>query len=356
MWVADTEFPAPDFILNAIQKRLDHGILGYTLVDDDYYNSIIDWLYKIHGWQIRKDWIAFSPGVVPSLYASVLAFTQPDDKIIVQTPVYYPFYSAIRETGRQLIKNPLKIKNGRYYMDFDDFKSKIDEKVKLLFLCSPHNPTGNVWRKEELLELADICLKNNIHIISDEIHADIVYKNFKHIPTASLSPEIAANTITLMAPSKTFNIAGLNSSYVIASDAELLKKLSFYFGGMHIGPTVFAIEATKAAYMFGYNWLQELIDYYRGNIDFVRNFLKKNIPKIELIEPEGTFLLWLSFKNFGLPRKKINEILIHDASLGFSDGFVFGVEGEGFWRMNIGCSKIELEKALNSLYNAFKNI
>ena len=356
MWVADTEFKAPDFILEAIKKRVDHGILGYTITDDDYYNSIINWLEKRHNWKIQKPWIKTSPGVVPSLFASVLAYTEPGDKVVIQTPVYHPFYFAIQETGREIVKNPLVLKDGRYVMDLEDLKSKIDERTKMIFLCSPHNPTGNVWRKEELEALCSICLSNDILIISDEIHADIVYKPNQHISTASLSDEIANRTITLMAPSKTFNIAGLNSSYIVSKNEKLLKQLSFYFEGLHIGPNVFALEATKAAYKQGAEWLDQLISYFEGNINIVRRFIGEKLDKIDLISPEGTYLLWLDFRKYNLKRKELNDLLIQGAKLGLNDGAIFGEEGNGFQRMNIGCPSRFLETALNSLYDVFKKM
>lgn len=356
MWVADTEFKAPDFILGPLRERIEHGVLGYTITDKTYYHSIVNWLEKNHGWKVKTNWIKYSPGVVPSLFASVLAFTQPGDKVIIQTPVYHPFYYAIEETGRQIIKNPLVLKNGRYQMDLDDLKSKIDKQTKLIFLCSPHNPTSNVWKKNELLEICEICIKNNIIIISDEIHSDIVYKPNKHIPTAMLSQEIADNTITLMAPSKTFNIAGLNSSYMISSNEKLLKQLNFYFEGLHIGPNIFALEATKAAYENGYDWLQQLLSYYSKNINLVREYLKNRLPKIELIEPEGTFLLWLDFRKYNLPQKEINNLLVQNAKIGLSDGTTFGAEGNGFQRLNIGCPTKLLTDSLDSLAKAFSNL
>ena len=349
MWVADTEFRTPDFITKAIQNRLDHGIFGYTLLDDAYFESIINWVNGQHGYQLQKDWIKYSPGVVPSLFASVLAFTDPNDKVIVQTPVYFPFYSAVKETGRQLVRNPLVLKDGRYEMDLEDLRSKIDSETKMLILCSPHNPTGNVWREEELRAICEICIENNIVIISDEIHADIVYEGYNHIPTASLSEEIANQTLTLMAPSKTFNIAGLNSSYVFSSNKELIEKFSKYVEGLHIGANIFAIEATKAAYNDGIDWVKELNAYYTKNIDMVRSFVSSKLKNIKLIEPEGTFLLWLDFRNTGLARKEINRLLVEETKIGFSDGFMFGKEGEGFQRMNIGCPSSKLEEILERL-------
>ncbi|MBN1118355.1 MAG: PatB family C-S lyase [Bacteroidales bacterium] len=356
MWVADTEFKAPVFIYETLKKRIEHGVFGYTILDDGYFESIIRWLKQKHSWNVEKSWIKYSPGVVPSVFASVLAYTQPGDKVIIQPPVYHPFYYAVKETGRELVKNPLVLRDGRYYMDFEDLKSKIDGKTKMMILCSPHNPTGNVWRKEELVELCQICLEKNILLISDEIHADIVYNGFRHTPTALVAGEMQDKLITLMAPSKTFNIAGLNSSYVVASNHELLDKLNMHFEGLHIGPTIFAIEATKAAYNYGLDWVEELIRYFSKNLETVKHYIHDRLPKIDLIEPEGTFLLWLDFRKFGLERKDLLKLLVNEAKVGLSDGFIFGSEGEGFQRMNIGCANSELIKSLDRIYAAFKKI
>jgi len=349
MWVADTEFRVPDFITKAIQDRLNHGVFGYTLLDDEYYNSIIDWIHKRHGFAVKKDWIKYSPGVVPSLFASVLAFTNPGDKVIVQTPVYYPFYSAVKETGREIVRNPLELKDGRYEMNLKQMRDQIDERTKMIILCSPHNPTGNVWAEQELRDLCELCLENNILIISDEIHADIVYSGKKHIPTASLSKEISMNTITLMAPSKTFNIAGMNSSYVFSENDELLGKLATYFEGMHISANIFAIEATKAAYLNGAGWVDELMQYYTESLNLIRIFVKTRLKNVSLIEPEGTFLLWLDFRATGFKRKEVMKMLIEDAKVGLSDGFMFGKEGAGFVRMNIGCARSKVIEALEKI-------
>ena len=353
MWVADTDFKAPTFIFEALRKRLDHGIYGYTVQDKDYYNSIIHWMQTQHGWGIQKEHIKFSPGVVPALYASVLAFTQPGDKVIVQTPVYYPFFSAVKEAGRELLINPLVLENGRYHMNIDDLKSKIDDRTRMFFLCSPHNPGGNVWRRDELLAICNLCLENNILIISDEIHSDIVYTGFKHIPTASLSAEIDKSTITLNSPSKTFNIAGLNSAYIIASNSDLLQRISQYQEGMHISADIFAMEATKAAYFQGKEWVQDLISYFGNNINAVRSFLQQQLPEIVLIQPESTYLLWLDFRKLNLNRKELSELLVNKAKLGLSDGFQFGAEGNGFRRMNIGCPLSKVNEALDDLGRVF---
>lgn len=350
LWVADTDFRTPDFVIKAIQNRLKHEILGYSFQPESEYQSVIDWVYRHHQWKIKKEWIGFTPGVVPTLSFAVLTFTHPGDKIIIQTPVYFPFYSAVTDHGRQLVLNPLILENGRYRMDFDNLKSQIDSGVKMLILCSPHNPTGNVWKKEELLELAKICMEHNILIISDEIHADIVYEGNKHIPTAMLSNEIADKTITLMAPSKTFNFAGLSTSYFIASNKKLFEKLSQTVSKMHLGEgNIFGNIALEAAYREGDNWLSQLILYLQQNIAFAKDFINSNIPFIEVIEPEATFLLWVDFRKTGLDDKTVRTLLLKDAHVALSNGILFGKDGEGFQRINIGCPRSVLEKGLQQI-------
>lgn len=353
MWVADMDFKTLPFIREAIQKRLEHEILGYTFRSDSFYNSIIKWLRIRHGWEIKKDWIEFSPGVVPALNMAVLAFTNPGDKVIVQPPVYFPFFSAIENNNRILVNNPLKLKNGRYYMDYKDLRSKIDNKVKMIILCSPHNPTGNVWTKEELSELAEICLNKNILILSDEIHSDLIYNGYKHIPTASLSKEIAKNTITCVAPSKTFNLAGLSTSVVISSNNKLIQSFSKILDQIHVGNgNIFGNIATEAAYNNGHDWLKNLMAYVQSNLNFVINYFSDNIPMIKPLVPEATYLVWLDCRKLGLNKARLKKFLIEKAKLGLSDGPIFGKEGTGFQRMNIACPREKIELALTRLNKA----
>lgn len=353
MWVADMDFKTPPFVRDAIQKRLEHEILGYTFRSDSFYNSIIKWLKIRHGWKIKKDWIEFSPGIVPALNMAVLAFTNPGDKIIVQPPVYFPFFSAIEKNKRILVNNPLQLKNGRYYMDYKDLRSKTDKKVKMIILCSPHNPTGNVWTKEELTELAEICLKKNILILSDEIHSDLIYNGHKHIPTASLSKEIAKNTITCIAPSKTFNLAGLSTSVVISSNNKLVQSFSKILDQIHVGNgNIFGNIATEAAYSYGHDWLKNLMAYVHTNLNFVINYLSDNIPMIKPVVPEATYLVWLDCRKLGLNKEQLKIFLIEKAKLGLSDGPIFGKEGIGFQRMNIACPKEKIRLALTRLNKA----
>ena len=355
MWVADMDFRTPDFIVDAIRKRAEHEIFGYTFRSDGFSNSVVNWMLKRHNWKIEKEWISFSPGVVPALNILVQTLTNPGDKIIVQPPVYFPFFGAVQNNGRQMIENELKLVNGRYEIDFEHLESIIDKDVKMLLLCSPHNPCSRVWDKAELEKIADICLKNNILIVSDEIHSDLLLKPFKHIPTASLSKEISNITITCVAPSKTFNLAGFHTSAVICSNAELLKKYNKFLDDFHLaGGNIFGFEALEAAYNYGDNWLTQLLEYLENNVRFVKVFLQKNIPEIKLINPEATYLLWLDFRGLNLPNKEIKRILIEKAKVGLSDGRMFGRGGDGFQRLNIACPRVVLENALNQINRALK--
>lgn len=357
LWVADMDFRTPDFVIEAIRKRIDHEIFGYSFHPDSQYESIINWVMQSHQWKIQKDWIGFTPGVVPAVNLAVLAFTNPGDKIIIQTPVYFPFYSAVKDQQRELIMNPLVLINGRYEMDLDNLLAQIDKRTKMLILCSPHNPTGNVWKKEELESLADICLENNILILSDEIHSDIVYRGNKHVPIAMLSKQISENTITLMSPSKTFNFAGLSTAYFIASNDALRERLQHETDKFHLSMgNIFGNIALEAAYNFGNNWRMELIAYLEENIAFVRNFINNQLPSLTLIEPEATFLLWIDFRRSGIDDKNVRQLLVARAKLGLSNGVLFGKDGEGFQRINIGCPRPLLEKALKQLHNALTDV
>jgi cysteine-S-conjugate beta-lyase len=354
MWVADMDFRTPDFVVEAIKKRVDHEIYAYTYRTDSLYQSVINWLDRRHQWLVKQEWIGFTPGVVPALNMAVLAFTNPGDKIIIQTPVYFPFYSAVKDHDRQLVTNPLVLNNGRYEMDFDHLKSQIDNTTRMLILCSPHNPTGNVWKQDELLELAKICLENNVLIISDEIHADIVFSGHKHVPTAKLSDEIAEHVVTLMAPSKTFNFAGLSTSYIITSNPEHFNRLNGMNEKLHLGSgNIFGGVALEAAYTHGDEWLEQLISYLEKNIEFAGEFINNDLTDIGLIKPEATFLLWIDFRNLLMNGKELTRKIIKDAELGLSDGRLFGTDGEGFQRMNIGCPKSLVKKALDQIKNTF---
>ena len=355
MWVADMDFKTPSFVIDELRKRLEHEIMGYTFRPDSYYEAIIQWVKKRHNWNIQKDWISFSPGVVPAVNMAVLAFTNPGDKIIIQQPVYFPFFSAIKNHNRILVNNPLVFRNGRYYMDYDDLRKKIDPEVKMLILCNPHNPTGNVWTKEEIQKLADICMEKNVLILSDEIHSDLVFKGNVHTPTASLSGDISGNVITFMAPSKTFNLAGLSTSVIIGSDKKLLSKFNAVLENVHVGGgNIFGQVALEAAYKHGAGWLDELLDYLEGNVEFMVKYLGRHIPQIKPVVPEATYMAWLDCRELGMDRNELKNFMIHKAGIGFSDGTLFGEEGAGFQRINFGCPRSVLKEALDKLGSTLK--
>ncbi|MCF6241506.1 MAG: PatB family C-S lyase, partial [Bacteroidales bacterium] len=331
MWVADMDFKTPPFIVDAVKKRAEHEIYGYTLRGAGFYKSVMHWMNYKHAWEIQKNWITFSPGVVSALSAAVLAFTSPGDKVIVQPPVYFPFYSSIENFGRRVINNQLIEKNGKYYIDFDNLEQQIDSRTKMLMFCSPHNPVGRVWTKEELKRLSDICVKHDLIVVSDEIHSDLVFEPNKHIPLATISDEIADRTISTFAPSKTFNVAGLSSSAIIITNEKLKKRFDAFMQDLHIsGGNIFGAVALEAAYTHGAEWLADLMKYLSRNIKMVKEFTKKPNIKIKMKEPESTYLLWLDFRDYNLPENEINKIIIEKAGLGFNPGSIFGPGGKGF--------------------------
>ena len=353
MWVADMDFETPDFIRNAVIKRAQHPIYGYSYRPQSYYQSIVDWVKKRHNWTIDTDWIVYSPGIVPALNFSSLAFTNKGDNIIVQPPVYFPFFSAVTDNKRIQLNNILHLKEGKYFIDFDDFEQKA-QKAKMFFLSSPHNPVGRVWTKDELLRLGEICVRNNVIIISDEIHNDLILPGYKHTPMASLSSEIADITVTCIAPSKTFNIAGLATSSVIISNKNLRDKFEQIIVRYHLSlGNVFGAVASEAGYRHGANWIDELMHYIKKNFEEVEQALLSTNGKIKIIQPEATYLAWLDFRETSYNDKQIKEILINKAGLGFSHGPVFGDGGQGFQRMNLATPHSLVVEAMERLVMAF---
>lgn len=350
LWVADMDFPTATPITEALKKRIEHNVFGYTFPSDDYYEAVIGWINRRHNWKVRREWITYTPGVVPGLSYCVRAFTEPGDKVIIQTPVYPPFYSVIKDNGREIVQNPLKLEDGKYHMDYDDLEKKIDSKTKMLILCSPHNPVGRVWKEEELKRLADICMRNNILIVSDEIHFDIVYNGNKHVVFGSISDEVRDNCVVLTAPSKTFNIAGLQVSNVIISNDELRKKFRYELQKDHISsPNIFGGEALIAAYNESEEWLEELLKYLEGNRDFFLSYINERIPKLKAIKPEGTYLIWVDCNGLNMDPDEIRDFFINKCRLALNDGRTFGEEGKGFMRFNIGCPRSLLKEALERI-------
>ncbi|MCH4885943.1 pyridoxal phosphate-dependent aminotransferase [Acidaminobacter sp. JC074] len=357
MWVADMDFKTAEPIIDALRDRLEQGIYGYTALNDAYYNSFVNWVSKRHDWQVKKEWLTYSPGVVPSLIFAVKALTEVGDKIIIQSPVYGPFKSSIENHGRILVNNPLIYQDGEYQMDFEDLEKKIDEGAKALILCNPHNPVGKVWAREDLEKLAEIVVRKDILLISDEIHSDLILKGHKHVPIASLSPEIACRTVTCMAPSKTFNLAGLQSSIVITCDEKIREKInnSFEIMDMKIN-NCFGQVAFEAAYTHGEEWLDQLLDYVEGNIDFVVDYIGKNIPEIKVKKPDGTYLLWFDCRALNMDHDALKTFMAEKAKVGMTSGDFFGQEGQGFMRYNVATTRENVKKGIYQIEAAIKEM
>ncbi|SDQ29209.1 MalY/PatB family protein [Virgibacillus salinus] len=353
MWVADMDFQAPQAVNDALKDRADHGIYGYTIIDDDVKDSIINWVTKRHDWEIHSDWLSFSPGVVTSLHMAIQAFTEPNDKVLIQTPVYTPFYSVIETHNREVVKNPLRQKDNYYHIDFDDFENKLKQGVKAFVLCSPHNPVGRVWTKEELQEMARLCLKYDVLILSDEIHGDLIYPNERHIPIASLSDEIADQTITCMSPSKTFNLAGLQASYVITTDKEKRDTLNKQLNsqGHHMLNTM-GNTAMEAAYLHGEEWLDELRTVLKEHQEYVTKQFEENTDVLKVIRSEGTYLLWIDCSAMKMDSEQLKKFMIENAKVGLNTGTDYGEEGKPFMRMNIACPRETLEEGVKRIINA----
>ena len=352
LWVADMDFKTPDVINDAIIKRATHGVYGYAKPTTKTYNLVKEWMKKRHSWEIDTAWISFCNGVVPAYSAAIEAFSEEGDEIIVQTPVYFPLFNSVKHNNRKVVRNSLKEENGYYTMDLEDLKSKITSKSKILVLCSPHNPVGRVWTKEELEELAKICIEHNLLIISDEIHADLVFKKFT--PMASLSKEISNITLTLNSAGKTFNIAGLNCSYSICENKEIKEKFDKELAKREIASVnVFGYTALEAAYEFGEEWLEELKKYLKKNIKFTKEYLAKSNSKVQFLEPEATYLLWLNFKNTELKHKEIKNMLFEKSKVALNDGRSFGVEGDSYFRLNCALPTSQLEEGLGKIVTYF---
>ncbi len=354
MWVADMDFKCPPAIIDALRERLDHEILGYTLRREEYYTSLQDWLQKRYSWTVKKEWISFSPGIVPALNICVLAYTEPGDKIIIQPPVYFPFFNAVTDHGRELVLNQLSEKDGYWGFDLEDLEQKAAKGAKMLILSNPHNPVGRAWKEDELEELAGICRKYGLIILSDEIHSDLVLPGNKHTVMASLQNDIADITITCMAPSKTFNIAGLSTSSMIISNNKLKEQFDAMISSLHIsGGNIFGTEASIAAYSQGGQWLDELLLYINNNIEYVIDSLGST-GMIKPIRPEATYMIWLDCRDMGMEPDELNSFFIEKASLGMSPGAIFGPGGEGYMRINIACPMETVKKAVDNIEKALR--
>lgn len=358
MSIADMDFETVPEVKKAIIQRANQGIYGYTKVNEGYYESIMNWMMKRHSWELKKDWIVVSSGVVPAINNIIKAFTHPGDKVVLQSPVYYPFYKAIVKNGCTIVDNPLKFVQGKYYMDFEDLEQKLKHpRVKLLILCSPHNPVGRVWTGEELRKLGEMCIKNNVLIVSDEIHSDLVYKNYKHIPLAEISNDIRENSIICTAPSKTFNLAGLQVSNIIIPKDKLRREYIIQLeNAAALSINLFGMIACETAYKYGERWLDQLIDYLYENKEVVKKYIGERIPKLKIVKPEGTYLLWIDCRELGMNGIELKNFMLTRAKIQFNEGFTFGKGGEGFERMNIACPRDILREALGRIEEAVNNL
>ena len=359
MWVADMDIKAAPEIIESMKKKVEQEIFGYVYRPDSYYKTATEWLKKRFGYEISPSSLIHSPGVVPSMSILVKMLTKTTDKILIQTPVYPPFASAVKDNGRELVENPLiKDEKGYYTIDFEDLEKKLSlDEVKLFILCNPHNPVGRVWKKEELLKMGELCKKYNVRILADEIWRDLIMPGYKHTPMASLSKGIEDITITLFSPTKSFNLAGLQASFATFPRAEERKEFDNILGQMDVKRNnPFSLVAFETAYEKCEDWLEELILHIDGNMQYVVDFIAEKLPEIKVVKPEGTYLMWLDFNGTKIPQDKIQEFLINEAKVAMNDGGSFGSNGKGFARMNVACPRYMVEEAMERIEKALKNL
>ena len=354
LWVADMDFQTAPPIIEAIKRLAEHGVFGYTFRSQSSIEVFTEWVAKRYEWNISPKWVGYSPGIVTALPVAIRVYSNPGDSVMIQTPVYPPFHAVIKEDGRKLVKNPLMLENNRYSVDFEDFEAKLKEGVKLFILCNSHNPIGRVWSKEELKKMGELCCKYGTTIFSDEIHSDLALYNNRHTVMASVSKEISMNTVTAMAPSKTFNVAGMLNSLIISESEELLGIFGKEIEALHLNlGNIIGHAVMETAYRDCGDWLEQLKGYLEKNIDFTYDFLKSELPAVSFIKPEGSFLLWLDFTKTGLPHEEVRDRLLNKAKVGLNDGLTFGEDGRGFFRMNIGTQLSVIEEALIRIKQAF---
>lgn len=358
MWTADMDFECPKPVVDAVIKRAKHPIYGYPYVTPEFSEATIHWIKKQHNWDVDSEWLVFATGIVPVFNTMIQAITEPGDKVIISRPVYHPMGFAIEDNGREISNNRLIYENGRYRIDFEDLRHRAqDPKAKLMIVCSPHNPVGRVWTEAELYEISKICQENGVVVVCDEIHSDLVLYGHKNIPMGTLGSEaMKHNIITCMAPSKTFNCAGIRASVIVAPDKKLRELLNMQFKkNRSIQQNIFAMPALYAAYTECDDYLEQVLDYIEKNVDYVRLYLKEKMPKIKLVEPEATYLLWLDCSELGIAGDELADFIIHECKVGVSRGDGFGEEGRNFIRLNIGCPRTILKKGLDRIYEKYRN-
>ena len=353
MWVADMDFRTASAIIDALQKRVAHGIFGYTRVPDAYYDAVTSWFSRRHGWDIDREWIIYTSGVVPAVSAVIKALTVPGDKVIVQTPVYNCFFSSIRNNGCEIVSNPLRRTADTYEMDFDALeRCAADPRAKVMLLCNPHNPAGRVWTPDELTRLGNICLRNGVTVVADEIHCELVYQGFKYTPFASLSDAFLHRSVTCVSPSKAFNIAGLQIANIVAFDNDLRSRIDKAININEVcDVNPFGVAATIAAYNEGEEWLNQLVDYLHGNYEAMAEFCRRELPEFPITRLEGTYLVWMDCSSLGMPSDALEHALLDDARLWLNAGTMYGAEGEGYMRWNIACPRSVMLDGLNRFLN-----
>lgn len=351
LWVADMDFRCPPEVIEALHERVDHGIFGYTRATPSYFFAVVNWMQRRHNWRIEPEWIVITPGVVSALFVLVRTFTEPGDKVLIQRPVYHPFTFSIERNQRVVVSNPLRLENGRYTMDFDDLAAKTaDPDVKMAILCNPHNPVGRVWTRDELLRFGDICRQNDVLVVADEIHHDLVYSYADFIPFTSLSDLFLHNSITCTAASKTFNLAGLKTSNIVIANADLRARFADALENSGIwGTNSFGVVATEAAYNHGAQWLNEAMAYIEDNYNFMADYLAQHVPQLKPIRPEGTYLVWLDCRALEMNEEERKHLFLEEANVFIEEGEIFGPEGEGFERINLACPRSILVEALDRI-------
>lgn len=351
LWVADMDFRCPQEVIQELTRRAEQGIFGYTMPGDSYYEAVQGWMLARSNWHIEPSWFTITPGVVPALNMLIQTFVPRGGKVLIQPPVYHPFYHVIENQGRVVLRNPLIYENGSYRMNFDDLRIKIsDPDLGMVILCSPHNPVGRVWTKDELETFAGICLERGVLVVSDEIHGDLIYDGIPFTPYAVLGEETAQNSITCTAPSKTFNLAGLKTSNIIIQNPELRGKFQHTIEMLSLfGVSPFGMVATEAAYRHGADWLQQALAYIQANYAFMKDYITVSLPQVKVIQPEGTYLVWLDFNRLGLDNQALHDLIFYKAGVYLDDGHIFGPEGNGFQRINIACPQSILQEALERI-------
>lgn len=359
LWVADMDFETPPFVVEALRQRLQHPVFGYTMMPADYWQVVTGWIEEHHRWKVNEEWITYIPGIVRGIGLAVNCFVKPDEKVIIQPPVYHPFRLTPEGNGREVVFNPLREEpDGTYSMDFENLEQVIDDKCRMLILSNPHNPAGLVWSRETLQRLAEICHRHHLIVISDEIHGDMALYGHRHVPFASVSPQAAEIGITFGAPSKTFNIAGIVSSYAIVPNQALREPFYNWLSANELNePTLFSSIATLAAFTpEGEEWRKQMLRYVEGNVDYVVDFCARKLPQIKPLRPQASFLIWLDCRALGLSQPELTDLFVNKARLALNDGEIFGKEGIGFMRLNVGEPRSVIEQAMEQLYEAIENL